>query len=379
MQDNRKPRIMLVFGTRPDAIKMCSLVNELKRRPRLDIKVVVSGQHRDMLDGVLKLFGVVPDYDLSVMKESQTLSDITESILASLTPLLCRLEPDLVLLHGDTTTALAAALACFYQKIPVGHVEAGLRTYNLASPHPEEFNRRAVGIISDWHFAPTAAAGANLIREGIDPARVFVTGNTVIDALKTTVTKDYTQPLLEGWQGRIILMTAHRRESQGEIMRGIFRAVRRAVSERSDVRLIYPMHRSPAVRDVALAELSGCPGIILCEPLGLFDFHNIMARSTLVLTDSGGIQEEAPSLGVPVLVLRETTERPEGLAAGVLRLGGTDEDGVYSHITDLLDNPGELARMRCAVNPYGDGNACRRIADIIEGVIFADNKNRPSV
>lgn len=372
MTATKKAKILLVFGTRPDAVKMCPLVLELRRRPGFEVIVTVSGQHREMLEQALEVFGVIPDYDLAVMRESQTLSGITQSVLAALTPILEERRPDLVLIHGDTTTALAAALSAFYLGIPVGHVEAGLRTNNIRSPYPEEFNRRCAGIISDWHFAPTAAAGANLIREGSDPGRVFVTGNTVVDAMRSTVSRDFSHPLLEGWPGRTLLMTAHRRENQGDIMRGIFRAVRRAVAERPDVRLIYPVHKSPAVREIAEAELTGCPGIILCEPLGLYDFHNIMARCTLVLTDSGGIQEEAPSLRVPVLVLRESTERPEGIAAGVLRLCGTDEEEVYAALTHLLDCPGELARMRRGINPYGDGQACRRIADIIEGVIFAD-------
>lgn len=367
--EKQRGKIMLVFGTRPDAVKMCPLVNELKSRGRHNVITALTGQHREMLSAVLDVFGVVPDYDLAVMRPSQTPADVTSDILNGLTPILKNENPDLVLIHGDTTTALAAALACFYLNIPVGHVEAGLRTYNLSAPFPEEFNRQAAGIIARIHFAPTAAAASNLLREGKDADTVFVTGNTVIDAMRTTVRSGFTHPLIDAAAGRrIVLMTAHRRENQGEILRGIFRAVRRVTQEHPDIMVIYPVHKNPAVKSDAVRELDGCPGIILTEPLGLVEFHNIMARSFLVLTDSGGIQEEAPAMGVPVLVLRESTERPEGVSAGVLRLSGTDEENVYRDFTTLLDNSLEYAKMRRAVNPYGDGFASKRIADIIERV-----------
>ncbi len=365
-----RKKIMLVFGTRPDAIKMCPLVNELKRRQRFEVFVVVTGQHRQMLDQVLRIFDVVPDYDLSLMREEQSLADITCGILFKLPKIISDVSPELVLVHGDTTTAFAAALSSFYLKIPVGHVEAGLRTYNLGSPYPEEFNRQAAGLIANWHFAPTVSAGANLIREGKDPGCVFVTGNTVIDALKTTVRKNYYHPLLDCvGNGRLVLMTAHRRESQGEPMRAMFRAVRRAVEENPDVWLVYPVHKSPAVRAAALAEFSGLRRIVLTEPMDVIDFHNFMSRSFLVLTDSGGIQEEAPHFGIPVLVLRDTTERPEGIAAGTSRLAGTDEENIYRTFSELLEGGAVYESMRRAVSPYGDGHASEKIADILEKVL----------
>ena len=363
---SRMKTIMLVFGTRPEAIKMCPLVNELKTRDTIRTVVCVTGQHRQMLDQVLSAFNVVPDYDLSVMKEKQTLFDITDSILMNIRPVLEEVKPDAVLVHGDTTTTFATALACFYMQIPVGHVEAGLRTYDIYSPYPEEFNRQAVGIVARYNFAPTETAKANLIREGKDPETVFVTGNTAIDALKTTVREDYTHPELE-WasDGRLIVITAHRRENLGEPMHRMFRAIRRIMEEHPDVKAIYPIHMNPAVRKAAAEELSGCDRIHIIDPLDVLDFHNFLSRSYMILTDSGGIQEEAPSLGKPVLVMRNTTERPEGIAAGTLRLVGTEEEVIYRNFKELLENKEAYDAMAHASNPYGDGFACKRIADIL--------------
>ena len=345
---------------------MCPLVNELKTRDTIRTVVCVTGQHRQMLDQVLSAFNVVPDYDLSVMKEKQTLFDITDSILMNIRPVLEEVKPDAVLVHGDTTTTFATALACFYMQIPVGHVEAGLRTYDIYSPYPEEFNRQAVGIVARYNFAPTETAKANLIREGKDPETVFVTGNTAIDALKTTVREDYTHPELE-WasDGRLIVITAHRRENLGEPMHRMFRAIRRITEEHPDVKAIYPIHMNPAVRKAAAEELSGCDRINIIDPLDVLDFHNFLSRSYMILTDSGGIQEEAPSLGKPVLVMRNTTERPEGIAAGTLRLVGTEEEVIYRNFKELLENKEAYDAMAHASNPYGDGFACKRIADIL--------------
>lgn len=345
---------------------MCPLVNELKTRDTIRTVVCVTGQHRQMLDQVLSAFNVVPDYDLSVMKEKQTLFDITDSILMNIRPVLEEVKPDAVLVHGDTTTTFATALACFYMQIPVGHVEAGLRTYDIYSPYPEEFNRQAVGIVARYNFAPTETAKANLIREGKDPETVFVTGNTAIDALKTTVRVDYTHPELE-WasDGRLIVITAHRRENLGEPMHRMFRAIRRITEEHPDVKAIYPIHMNPAVRKAAAEELSGCDRIHIIDPLDVLDFHNFLSRSYMILTDSGGIQEEAPSLGKPVLVMRNTTERPEGIAAGTLRLVGTEEEVIYRNFKELLENKEAYDAMAHASNPYGDGFACKRIADIL--------------
>lgn len=345
---------------------MCPLVNELKTRDTIRTVVCVTGQHRQMLDQVLSAFNVVPDYDLSVMKEKQTLFDITDSILMNIRPVLEEVKPDAVLVHGDTTTTFATALACFYMQIPVGHVEAGLRTYDIYSPYPEEFNRQAVGIVARYNFAPTETAKANLIREGKDPETVFVTGNTAIDALKTTVREDYTHPELE-WasDGRLIVITAHRRENLGEPMHRMFRAIRRITEEHPDVKAIYPIHMNPAVRKAAAEELSGCDRIHIIDPLDVLDFHNFLSRSYMILTDSGGIQEEAPSLGKPVLVMRNTTERPEGIAAGTLRLVGTEEEVIYRNFKELLENKEAYDAMAHASNPYGDGFACKRIADIL--------------
>lgn len=359
--------IMLVFGTRPEAIKMCPLVNELKSRKNINTVVCVTGQHRQMLDMVLDTFKVVPEYDLSIMKAGQTLFDITTNILNKIGEVLDEVKPDVVLVHGDTSTTFVTALACFYKQIAIGHVEAGLRTYNIHSPYPEEFNRQAVSIISKYNFAPTELSKENLVREGKDERSVYITGNTAIDALKTTVRKEYTHSELE-WaaDSRLIMITAHRRENLGEPMRSMFRAIRRVMDEHPDVKAIYPIHMNPAVRQAAEAELSGCDRIHIIEPLEVLDFHNFLARSYMILTDSGGIQEEAPSLGKPVLVMRDTTERPEGVKAGTLKLVGTDEQVIYDNFKLLLENPTVYEAMARASNPYGDGLACKRIADILE-------------
>lgn len=362
-------KILLVFGTRPEAIKMCPLVNELKRRPeQFETVVCVTGQHREMLDQVLRVFDVKPDHDLAIMKPGQTLFDVTSDVLLKIKEVLELEKPDLVLVHGDTTTSFAAALAAFYLQIPVGHVEAGLRTNNLYSPWPEEFNRQAVDVISHWYFAPTDTAKGNLLSEGKDAARIFVTGNTGIDALRTTVDEDYRNSELD-WAGdsRLILITAHRRENLGEPMHRMFRAIRRVMEEHPDTKAIYPIHMNPTVRKAAHAELDGFDRLHIIDPLEVLDFHNFMARSYLILTDSGGIQEEAPSLGKPVLVMRDTTERPEGVAAGTLKLVGTDEDVIYREFSRLLSDKAEYEAMSHASNPYGDGHASERIADFLAG------------
>lgn len=364
---NYMKTIMLVFGTRPEAIKMCPLVNELKTRKKIKTVVCVTGQHRQMLDMVLDTFNVIPDYDLSVMKQGQTLFDITTNILNRIGDVLDEVKPDVVLVHGDTSTTFVTALACFYKQIAVGHVEAGLRTYNIYSPYPEEFNRQAVSIISKYNFAPTELSKSNLVKEGKDESSIYITGNTAIDALKTTVRKDYTHPELEWAKGsRLIMITAHRRENQGEPMRNMFRAIRRVMDEHSDVKAIYPIHMNPIVRKVAEEELGGCDRIRIIEPLDVIDFHNFLANSHMILTDSGGIQEEAPSLGKPVLVMRDTTERPEGIKAGTLKLVGTDEQMIYDNFKLLLECKEAYDVMSKASNPYGDGFACKRIADILE-------------
>lgn len=360
-------KVLLVFGTRPEAIKMCPLVNELKKRKNIETVVCVTGQHRQMLDQVLETFRVVPDYDLSIMKEKQTLFDITTNILNSIGNVLDEIKPDVVLVHGDTSTTFVTALACFYKQIPVGHVEAGLRTYDIYSPYPEEFNRQAVSIVSAYNFAPTVRAKENLVREGKDESKIWITGNTVIDALKTTVRDDYTHPELEWAKGsRLIFITAHRRENLGEPMHHMFRAIRRVMEEHPDVKALYPIHMNPVVRKAADEELGGFDRIHIIDPVEVFDCHNIMARSYLILTDSGGIQEEAPSLGKPVLVMRDTTERPEGIEAGTLKLVGTEEDTIYQNFKALLENENLYHAMANANNPYGDGHACERIADILE-------------
>lgn len=359
--------VMLVFGTRPEAIKMCPLVNELKTRKGIKTVVCVTGQHRQMLDQVLDVFNVVPDYDLSIMKDKQTLFDITTNILNRIKTVLEATKPDVVLVHGDTSTTFVTALACFYLQIPVGHVEAGLRTYNIYSPYPEEFNRQAVSIISRYNFAPTELSKQNLLREGKKAETIYVTGNTAIDALKTTVKPNYTHPELVWAKGsRLIIITAHRRENLGEPMHHMFRAIRRIMDEHNDVKAIYPIHMNPIVRQEADEELSGCDRIHIIEPLEVVDFHNFLAQSYMILTDSGGIQEEAPSLGKPVLVMRDTTERPEGIKAGTLKLVGTDEQTIYDNFKELLENKESYDAMAHASNPYGDGLACKRIADILE-------------
>lgn len=362
-------KLLLVFGTRPEAVKMCPLVKELKRRPAFETAVCVTGQHRQMLDQVLDAFGVRADCDLAVMRPDQTLFDVTRSVLDGMEKVLREQEPEMVLVYGDTTTAFAAALAAFYRRIPVGHVEAGLRTYDMARPWPEEFNRRAASLISRVHFAPTEQAGENLLREGIDAGSVFVTGNTAIDALRTTVRKDYVNPLLDWAEGsRLVLLTAHRRENLGAPMERILRAIRRAVEERPDVKVIYPVHMNPAVGKTARAVLAGHERIRLTPPMDVMDFHNVMARCYLVVTDSGGLQEEAPALGKPVVVLRDVTERPEGVSAGTLAVAGTAERSVYETVCRLLDDPAVYDAMARAKNPYGDGYACERIADILESI-----------
>ena len=359
-------KVMLVFGTRPEAIKMCPLVNELKSRENIETVVCVTGQHRQMLDSVLGAFSVTPDYDLSIMKEKQTLFDITTGILNGIGEVLDEVKPDVVLVHGDTSTTFVTVLACFYKQIPIGHVEAGLRTYNIYSPYPEEFNRQAVSIISSYNFAPTELSRDNLLREGHAAESIYVTGNTAIDALKTTVREDYTHPELD-WakDSRLIMITAHRRENLGQPMRNMFRAIRRVMDEHPDVKAIYPIHMNPVVRQAANEELGDCDRIRIIEPLEVLDFHNFLARSYMILTDSGGIQEEAPSLGKPVLVMRDTTERPEGIKAGTLKLVGTDEDVIYENFKLLLENQNAYDAMSKASNPYGDGFACKRIADIL--------------
>ena len=360
-------KVMLVFGTRPEAIKMCPLVKELKTRKNIQTIVCVSGQHRQMLDQVLATFDVVPDYDLSIMREKQTLFDITTNILNEIKVVLEKEQPDIVLVHGDTSTTFVTALACYYLRIPIGHVEAGLRTYNVYSPYPEEFNRQAVSILAKFNFAPTEWAKENLIGEGKQSSSIYVTGNTAIDALKTTVKEEYTHPELEWAKGsRLIMITAHRRENLGEPMHNMFKAIRQVMEEYPDVKAIYPIHMNPVVRKAAEEELSDCERIHIIEPLEVLDFHNFLARSYMILTDSGGLQEEAPSLGKPVLVMRDTTERPEGIAAGTLKLVGTERQSIYDNFKLLLDDSNVYNQMSKAANPYGDGTASQKIADVLE-------------
>lgn len=364
-------KILLVFGTRPEAIKMCPLVNVLKRRKKFEVSVCVTGQHKQMLEQVLSIFGVVPEHDLAIMKQGQSLEEITCSILLKMSEVFAKECPDLVLVHGDTTTAFVVSLACFYQKIPVGHVEAGLRTYNLDSPFPEEFNRQAVSLICKYHFAPTKRAAQNLINEGKNPKSIFVTGNTGIDALNTTIIEEYTHPELMWAEGsRVILITAHRRENLGEPMRNMFRAILRVIEENEDVKAIYPIHMNPVVQEIAKEILGDNERIHLIAPLDVVDFHNFMRKSYLILTDSGGIQEEAPSLGKPVLVMRDTTERQEGISAGTVKLVGREEEDIYSNFTNLLKNRDEYMKMSLAKNPYGDGHASEKIADILEYYMY---------
>lgn len=359
-------KIMLVFGTRPEAIKMCPLVKELKLRKKVQVIVCVTGQHRQMLDQVLHAFGIVPDYDLSIMKDQQTLFEVTTKILNSIKSILIEVDPDVVLVHGDTSTTFVTALACFYLQVPVGHVEAGLRTYDINSPYPEEFNRQAVGIIAKYHFAPTEISKQNLLNEGKRSTDIFVTGNTAIDALNTTIRSDYSHPELEWSRNyKLIMLTAHRRENLGKPMLNMFKAIRKIIDEYEDVKVIYPIHMNPQVRKAATAELGNCDRIHIIEPLEVLDFHNFLARSYMILTDSGGIQEEAPSLGKPVLVMRNTTERPEGVQAGTLRLVGTEEENIYHNFKELLENEEEYKKMKHASNPYGNGTASKQIVDIL--------------
>ena len=360
-------KVMLVFGTRPEAIKMCPLVNELKCRPQLKTVVCVTGQHREMLNQVLTAFAVEPDYDLSIMQDKQTLFDITISILSKIKEVLECEKPNVVLVHGDTSTTFVTALACYYMQIPVGHVEAGLRTYDIFAPYPEEFNRQAVSIIAKYNFAPTEMAQKHLLQEGKSPESIYVTGNTVIDALKTTIREDYDHPEFK-WLGsdRLIMLTAHRRENIGEPMYQMFRAIKKIVDEIDGVKVIYPIHKNPVVRKIAQEVFENDDKFHIIEPLDVVDFHNFMNRSYLILTDSGGIQEEAPSLGKPVLVMRDTTERPEGIEAGTLKLVGTGEARIYEECKKLLTDRAVYDKMAQAVNPYGDGHACEHIADILE-------------
>lgn len=369
---------MTIFGTRPEAIKMAPLVLELKTRPeQFQPIVTVTAQHRQMLDQVLNIFQIKPDYDLNIMKDRQTLVDITTRALEGLDKIMKEVKPQMVLVHGDTTTTFVASLAAFYNQIPVGHVEAGLRTWNKFSPYPEEMNRQLTGIISDIHFAPTNQAAENLLKENKKKETIFITGNTAIDALKTTVRKDYTHEVLNKvGDDRLILVTAHRRENIGQPMHNMFRAIKRIVEEHKDVQVIYPVHLNPRVREIAREELGNHTRIHLIDPLDVIDFHNFAARSYLILTDSGGIQEEAPSLGIPVLVLRDTTERPEGIEAGTLKLAGIEEESIYKLAAELLTDKNEYEKMAKAVNPYGDGEASRRIVEAIL-YFFNETDKRP--
>nr|WP_302593093.1 UDP-N-acetylglucosamine 2-epimerase (non-hydrolyzing) [uncultured Acetatifactor sp.] len=360
-------KILLAFGTRPEAIKMCPLVKELKNDKNIELRVCITGQHKEMLAQVLDTFHVSPDYDLAIMKENQSLFDITERVMAGMRDVLSKEKPDIVLVHGDTATSFAAALSSYYLKIPVGHVEAGLRTYNQWMPYPEEFNRQAVGALADLHFAPTNSAKNSLIREGKKEDRIFVTGNTVIDALKTTIRDDYSNEIVE-WaaESRLVLLTAHRRENFGLPLRNMFEAIKNVIDSVEDVKILYPVHKNPAIRKIADEIFGNEPRIRLEEPMNVVDFHNIMSRSYMVLTDSGGIQEEAPALGKPVLVMRDTTERPEGVEAGTLKLVGTKKDTIEREFRKLLHDKSAYAQMANAVNPYGDGQASSRIARIIK-------------
>lgn len=359
-------KVLVIFGTRPEAIKMCPLVIELKSRSQLETIVCVTGQHKQMLNQVLDVFGIVPDFDLAIMKENQTLFDVTNSILENIRGILLGEKPDLVLVHGDTTTAFTSALASFYLQIPVGHVEAGLRTYDIYSPFPEEFNRQAISIISKFHFTPTVSSLNNLLKEGCDSKTIYVTGNTAIDALKYTLTKSYHHEIFD-WLGndRLILITAHRRENLGQPLVNMFKAIKRVIDEHADLKAVYPIHLNPNVRRVANEIFGSSSRIKIIEPLDVLGFHQFMARSYLILTDSGGIQEEAPSLGKPVLVMRDTTERPEGIEAGTLKLVGTSEEYIYQTFKELITNQEQYNIMAYSSNPYGDGYASQRIVDII--------------
>lgn len=369
-------KVMTIFGTRPEAIKMAPLVLELnKRSEEFESIVTVTAQHREMLDQVLRVFDITPDHDLNIMKDRQTLMDVTTRGLQGLDQVMKEVQPDIVLVHGDTTTTFIAGLAAFYNQIKVGHVEAGLRTWNKYSPYPEEMNRQLTGVLADLHFAPTTKSAHNLLQENKKEETLFITGNTAIDALKTTVLEEYSHPVLDRvGNDRLILLTAHRRENLGEPMRNMFRAIKRIVEEHDDVQVVYPVHLNPVVRELADEVLGNDPRIQLIEPLEVVDFHNFASRAHIILTDSGGVQEEAPSLGVPVLVLRNTTERPEGIEAGTLKLAGVEEETIYSLAKELLTNEEEYARMSKASNPYGDGLASKRIADAINEYFSAQNK-----
>ena len=359
-------KVLSVFGTRPETIKMAPLVKELEKRDEIDSVICVTGQHRQMLDQVLEAFDIKPQYDLDIMRQGQTLTDITVRVLEGLNKVIEEVSPQIVLVHGDTTTAFAAALSAFYNRVPIGHVEAGLRTNNKYSPYPEEINRQFVGIVADMNFAPTQKARNNLVSEGKDPATIYVTGNTAIDAMSLTVRDDYSDEITEWAEGsRLIVLTAHRRENLGDTMKGMFRAIRRICEKYDDVKVVYPVHLNPVVKEAADQVLGSVENVRLIKPLEVFEFHNLLNRSYIILTDSGGIQEEAPSLHKPVIVLRDTTERPEGVEAGTLKLAGTNEDTIYSMIDSLLSDKEEYDRMSRAVNPYGDGQASRRIADAI--------------
>jgi len=359
-------KVLSVFGTRPETIKMAPLVKELATRPEIESIVCVTGQHRQMLDQVLSAFDIKPDYDLDIMRDGQTLTDITVRVLEGMNGVIAKVEPDIVLVHGDTSTAFASAMSAFYNRVPIGHVEAGLRTYNKYSPYPEEINRQFIGTVADMNFSPTEKSKQNLISEGKDPETIYVTGNTAIDTMKLTVRDDYTDETVE-WakDSRLIVLTAHRRENIGETMRGMFRAIKRICEKHTDVKVVYPVHLNPAVVSAANEVLGDMDRVRLIKPLEVFEFHNLLAKSHIILTDSGGIQEEAPSLHKPVIVLRDTTERPEGVEAGTLKLAGTDENVIYSMIDELLSNEEQYNEMASAVNPYGDGFASKRIADAI--------------
>ncbi|PTL37365.1 UDP-N-acetylglucosamine 2-epimerase (non-hydrolyzing) [Alkalicoccus saliphilus] len=372
-----RKKIMTIFGTRPEAIKMCPLVLELNKREDLESIVTVTGQHREMLDQVLGIFGVIPDEDLNIMQERQTLTDVTTRALEGLDEVMKRIKPDMVLVHGDTTTTFVASLAAFYNQIAVGHVEAGLRTWDKYSPFPEEMNRQLTGVISDLHFAPTEKAAQNLLNENKREEGLFITGNTAIDALKSTVVDDYQSDVLQKiGDDRLILVTAHRRENLGQPMRNMFQAIKRIVDENDDVQVVYPVHLNPAVRELADEILGNDNRIKLIEPLGVRDFHNFASRAHIILTDSGGVQEEAPSLGVPVLVLRNTTERPEGVDAGTLKLAGTDEEDIYNYASELLHDTKAYEEMSRASNPYGDGEASKRIVEAIR-YFYGIRSSRP--
>ncbi|MBY6088362.1 non-hydrolyzing UDP-N-acetylglucosamine 2-epimerase [Priestia flexa] len=372
----RRIKVMTIFGTRPEAIKMAPLVLELnKRSEEFESIVTVTAQHREMLDQVLHVFDIKPDYDLNIMKDRQTLMDVTTRGLQGLNDVMGKVQPDIVLVHGDTTTTFIAGLAAFYNQIKVGHVEAGLRTWNKYSPYPEEMNRQLTGVLADLHFAPTSKSSANLLEENKQESSIVVTGNTAIDALKTTVLEEYSHPVLDGiGDDRLILLTAHRRENLGEPMRNMFRAIKRIVEEHDDVQVVYPVHLNPVVRELADEVLGDDSRIHLIEPLEVVDFHNFASRAHIILTDSGGVQEEAPSLGVPVLVLRDTTERPEGIEAGTLKLAGVEEETIYRLAKELLTNKEEYERMSKASNPYGDGFASQRIADAIIQYFKSESK-----